>query len=149
MIRGVDSIGVGVGAVILNTRNEVLVTQRGPKARNERGFWEFPGGAVELGETLESALRREILEEFGVEIEIIQLLDIVDHILPDEKQHWVSPTYICRITRGIPTIMEPDKCSAIKWCSIAKIPDHLSIVSQENLIHLRAYLSNHNPDNLA
>ena len=91
MKRGIDYIGVGVGAIIVNRTGELFLAKRGPLAKNERGLWEFPGGSVEFGETLVGALKREIREEYGIEIDVRDLLDVVDHILPDERQHWVSP----------------------------------------------------------
>ncbi len=87
MKKGIDYIGVGVGAVILNAGGQVFLARRGKEARNESGKWEFPGGSVEFGETVEHALTREIMEEFGFEIEVEKLLDVVDHIIPDERQH--------------------------------------------------------------
>ena len=82
MKRGVDYIGVGVGAVIVDADGRLFLARRGPKAKNERGLWEFPGGGVEFGETLADALRREIREEYGIEISVVCLLDVADHILP-------------------------------------------------------------------
>jgi mutator protein MutT len=87
MKRGIDYIGVGVGAVIVNEGGELFFSQRGPQAKNERGLWEFPGGSVEYGETLASALQREMVEEYGIEIAVGELLDVVDHILREEGQH--------------------------------------------------------------
>lgn len=147
MIRGIDYIGVGVGAIIVGEDGKLFLAQRGVKARNERGLWEFPGGAVEFGETLRSALRREIWEEFHIEIEIGELLDVVDHILPDEGQHWVSPTYICKIICGEPVIVEPEKCSQIGWFSLNEIPDRLTLITRNNLEHYRELLNlnNHHP----
>jgi mutator protein MutT len=133
--RGVDYIGVGVGAIIVDQQGRLFLARRGPKAKNERGLWEFPGGSVELGERLVDALRREIREEYGVEIEVGEQLDVVDHILPDEGQHWVSPTFICRIESGEPVIREPDKCSEIGWFSLGQVPPDLTVISRENLEH--------------
>src|SRR5512136_2015488 len=107
MKRGVDYIGVGVGAILVDGVGRLFLSRRGPRAKNERGLWEFPGGSVEFGETLAHALAREMREEYGVEIEVGRLLDVVDHILPAEGQHWVSPTFICRIVAGEPAILEP------------------------------------------
>ena len=115
MKRGLDYIGVGVGAIIVNDAGQVFLARRGPQAKNERGLWEFPGGSVEFGEKMADALRREMSEEYGIEIVVGELLDVVDHILPDEGQHWVSPTFICHIQSGIPVIQEPGKCSQIGW----------------------------------
>ncbi len=131
--RGIDYIGVGVGAVILNQRNEVFLARRGEKARNERGLWECPGGSVEFGETLAAALRREMREEYGIEIEVCELLDVVDHILPDEGQHWVSPSFVCRITAGEPSILEPEKCSQIGWFALDALPSETTLASKNSL----------------
>jgi len=133
MIRGIDYIGVGVGALIVDDQGRLFLARRGPKAKNERGLWEFPGGAVERGERLADALRREIREEYGVEIAVGDLLDVVDHILPEEGQHWVSPAYLCRIVSGTPTILEPDKCAEIAWFAPADVPRDLTVISRENL----------------
>jgi 8-oxo-dGTP diphosphatase len=88
MKRGVDYIGVGVGAIIVNDAGQVFLARRGPLAKNERGLWEFPGGGVEFGEKLADALQREMREEYGIGIVVGELLDVVDHILPEEGQHW-------------------------------------------------------------
>ncbi|MDX9865144.1 MAG: NUDIX domain-containing protein [Anaerolineaceae bacterium] len=140
MKRGIDYIGVGVGALLVNEAGEVFLAQRGPLAKNERGLWEFPGGSVEFGETLTEALQREMMEEFGIQIEAGELLDVADHILTEEGQHWVSPTYLCRIVAGEPLIMEPGKCSAIGWFDPNDVPDPLSQISRVNLAHYRERL---------
>jgi mutator protein MutT len=84
MKRGIDYIGVGVGAVIVDDAGWLFLACRGPLAKSERGLWEFPGGAVEFGERLADALRREIHEEYGIEIAVGELLDVADHILTAE-----------------------------------------------------------------
>jgi 8-oxo-dGTP diphosphatase len=142
MKRGVDFIGVGAGALILDAQGRLFLAQRGPQAKNERGLWEFPGGAVEFGERLADALRREMREEFGIEIEVLELLDVVDHLLPEEGQHWVSPSFLCRITAGEPLIREPGKCSAIGWFAPGDVPEELSVVSRENLEHYLRKIEN-------
>jgi mutator protein MutT len=141
MKRGVDTIGVGVGAVIVDARGRLFLARRGPEAKNERGLWEFPGGSVEFGETLAQALQREMREEYGVEIAVGDLLDVVDHILPDEGQHWVSPTYVCTIVSGRPTICEAGKCTEIGWFAPHAVPDALTQITRVNLAHYRERLA--------
>ena len=135
MKRGIDYIGVGVGAIITDSQGRLFLARRSIKAKNERGLWEFPGGSVELGETMAAALRREMREEFGIEITVGELLDVVDHILKQEGQHWVSPTYLCTITSGEPHIMEPEKCAEIGWFHPDAVPKELTQISRENLAH--------------
>ena len=138
MIRGINYIGVGVGALISSEDGRLFLSQRGPLANNERGLWEFPGGAVEFGERLADALCREMREEYCIEIEVGELLDVVDHILPDEGQHWVSPSFLCRIVSGEPVIREPGKCSAVGWFLPQDIPANLTRITRENLAHYLA-----------
>ncbi len=141
MRRGVDYIGVGVGAIIFDAESRVFLAKRGSLARNERHRWEFPGGSVEFGETLEHALVRELAEEHGCEIEVRELLGVVDHIIPDEGQHWVSPMFICRVKSGTPHIREPLKCEEIGWFSLDEIPEAtLTIASRKGLESLKKKL---------
>jgi mutator protein MutT len=145
MKPGIDYIGVGAGAIIVNEKGQVFMDCRGPESRNEKGLWEFPGGAVEYGEKIADALRREIREEFGIEIAVGELLDVIDHILPDEHQHWVSPTFICSIISGQPEIKEPTKCSEIGWFDPFKKLEHLTWITRESLTHYQQYLLKNNP----
>jgi 8-oxo-dGTP diphosphatase len=137
MQRGIDYIGVGVGAIIVNEDGRLFLARRGPAAKNERGLWEFPGGSVEFGETLAQALAREMREEYGIEVDVGPLLDVVDHILPEESQHWVSPTFICTIRAGKPRIREPAKCAEIGWFGLDAMPDDLTRITRLNLHHYR------------
>ncbi len=141
MKPGKDFIGVGVGAVVVNDAGAVFLSQRGPKAGNERGTWEFPGGSVEFGETMADTIAREFVEEYGMVIEVGDLLTVFDHILPQEGQHWVSPTFLARHVSGEPQICEPEKCSAIGWFALDALPSPLSVITQHDIAMYRAYLA--------
>ena len=58
MKRGVENIGVGVGALIVDREGQLFLSHRGPQGKNERWLFESPGGSVELGETLIATLQR-------------------------------------------------------------------------------------------
>ena len=85
---------VGVGGVIFEGTS-VLLARRGQEPA--KGAWSLPGGAVELGEKLIDALRREIREEIGIEIEVGGLIRVLDRILCDEgkriRYHYVLVDY--------------------------------------------------------
>ncbi len=132
MKKGIDYIGVGVGAIIFNDNGEVFLAKRGLKARNEPGKWDFPGGAVKFGETVENAIKREIKEEFDMNIEIIDLLEVNNHIIPEEEQHWVSPAFIAKLVSGEAKNIEKYKNEEIGWFSLDKIPRPLTITSEQN-----------------
>lgn len=133
MKKGIDYIGVGVGALLIDERGRIFLAKRGREARNESGKWEFPGGGVEFGDTLEETLVREMMEEYGLSIQVGKLLDVCDHIIPEEHQHWVSPSFICTVIAGTPTIREPHKCEQIGWFTVDEIKRmDLSLVSRFN-----------------
>ncbi len=128
MIVGRDYIGVGCGAFILNDAKELLLQQRNKAP--EKGFWSIPGGKLEMFETFEEAVKREVREETDVEIEIIALLGICDHIIENEKLHWVAPSYLCKITKGEPSIMEPTKHIDMQWFSLDNLPENITITAK-------------------
>ncbi len=129
MKQGKDFIGVGCGAFIVNEQNELLLQLRNKKP--EKGCWCIPGGRLEMFETFEEAVKRETKEETGVDIEIVRLLGICNHIIKNEKSHWVSPSYLCRIVNGQPKIMEPTKHLDMKWFAIDKLPENITITTKE------------------
>lgn len=126
---GKDYIGVGCGAFILNNNEEVLLQKRNKSP--EKGYWSIPGGKVEMFETFHQAIKREVKEETDVEIEIIELLGICDHIVQNEKVHWISPPFLCRIKKGEPKIMEPQKHTDMKWFSLKQLPADITITTKK------------------
>ncbi len=87
---------VGVGAVIMQDGKVVLIKRRYEPLK---GQWSLPGGGVEVGETLEAAVAREMLEETGLEVEVGPVIEVFDRIMRDEDQrvryHYVLVDYLC------------------------------------------------------
>ncbi len=137
---GKDYIGVGVGAFILNENNELLLQKRAVPA--EKDCWCIPGGRLEMFETLENAVIRETKEETDLDIEVIRMMGVCDHIIKEENAHWVATSYLCKIKSGEPKIMEPDKASDMKWFSIDKLPDKLTITTQKALADYKKTIGN-------
>ena len=129
MKPGKDFIGLGIGAFIFNDRNEFLMVLRGENCKNEAGMWMLPGGAVDFNERLQDTVKREIKEELGIDVEVDELVGVINHILPEEKQHWVSNIFKCKIVSGEPRIQEPHKHAGMKWFSLDSLPENLSIAS--------------------
>jgi len=98
-----------VAAIIENENNEILCALRGPEMTLPN-YWEFPGGKIEEGESKEEALKREIDEELGCEIEVLKHID--DTTYEYEKVIVRLETYMSIITNGTPKASEH---AEIKW----------------------------------
>lgn len=133
-------IHVGCGAHILNEKNQILLMKRSKNCKNQVGCWTVPGGKVEYFETVEDAIKREVKEELGVDIEVIQLLSVTDDILPQENQHWVSPQFLCKIKSGVITNKEPHKCDDIQWFDIHEIPEKITLTTKDGTHKLKERL---------
>ena len=94
-----------VGIACFNADGEVLLIQRGTPPR--LGEWSIPGGKLEWGETLKAAALRELVEETGVEAQIVGLIDVVDGIFTSRStggttRHFVLIDYLARHVSGDP-----------------------------------------------
>ena len=92
---------VGVGAII-SQDNQVVMVRRGKEP--SKGDWSIPGGLVDLGETLRDAVIREALEETGLEVEPIELVEVVERVFRDDlgrvKYHYILADFLCHVKNG-------------------------------------------------
>lgn len=103
--RPVTEVAAGI---LLDSDGRYLLGQR-PEGKAYAGFWEVPGGKIEIGETVFTALKRELLEELGIEIESSQELMVLEHDYPHAyvRLH-VS---VIRVWRGTPRGCEGQQLS--------------------------------------
>jgi len=92
---------IGVGGIIFR-EDQVLLIKRGREP--SLGQWSIPGGAVFVGETLEEAVRREVLEETHLEVQVLTLLKVLERIFrdPDGRvaYHYVLVDFLCHYQAG-------------------------------------------------
>lgn len=99
---------IEVVAAIIYDGDKVFATQRG--YGDWKDWWEFPGGKMEVGETPEEALNREIREELAAEIAVGNLLTTVEYDYP--KFHLTMHCYMCKVESGSLTLLEHE---AARW----------------------------------
>lgn len=92
---------IGVGAVVLVDARIVLIRRGAPPRYGE---WSLPGGVLEVGETLEQGIAREVREETGYAVEVGPIIEVFDRITYDEarkvRYHFVLVDYLCRPVGG-------------------------------------------------
>lgn len=113
---------VAVGVIIREGERIVLI-QRDKEP--SKGLWTFPGGAVELGESLQDAARREALEETGLVVAVGEVATVIDHVVRDEtgqiRYHYVIIDYMARPMGG--TLRPGTDVSDARWFRLADLDD--------------------------
>jgi 8-oxo-dGTP diphosphatase len=115
---------VGVGAVVING-TKVLLVRRGNEPL--KGEWSLPGGALEVGETLQQGVVREVFEETGVTVAPAGVIEILDRIVKDEESgriryHYVLIDFVCRVTGGSPRV--GSDADEVRWVDRAALDEY-------------------------
>ena len=100
-----------VAVALVDVDGRVLISKR-PKGKPMAGLWEFPGGKIEIGESPEKALIREIKEELNLDVSDRCLAPFTFASHKYEKFHLLMPLYVCRVWEGNVEAMEKQ---ALKW----------------------------------
>lgn len=92
---------VGVGGVIIAEGRTLLIRRGGAPLQ---GQWSIPGGMLELGESIVEGVRRELAEETGLEVRVLDLIEVFERIIPGEggrtRYHFVILDYLCEVVSG-------------------------------------------------
>ncbi len=115
---------VGIGVVVLGPRGVLMIKRAEPP---RKGQWSLPGGAQELGETVFEAARREVMEETGLTIVILGLVDVVDSIRRDDagkvQYHYTLVEVLARIPPRSETEPSPGSdADEAAWMPLEDIP---------------------------
>jgi 8-oxo-dGTP diphosphatase len=115
---------LGVGAVIWNDKDEVVLIRRGKEPRRDQ--WSIPGGHLEWGESLHDAILREVREETGLIVEIAGLVDTVDLIVQDGSgevtRHYVLIDFATRAVAG--ELRAGSDAAEARWVAFSALSDY-------------------------
>ena len=94
---------MGVGGVVVSQGRVLLIKRGYPPLK---GQWSIPGGTLEVGETLTEGVRRELAEEAGLEVRVVELIEVFERIFHDDagkiQYHFVILDYLCEMVSGEP-----------------------------------------------
>lgn len=116
---------VGIGVMIQNKEGEILLGLR--KGSHGAGEWSFPGGHLEMGETVFETAKRETKEETGLDINKFELISVADEMryLESDGKHYLNVGVKGLYEGGEPIVMETDKCEQWKWFNIDDLPTNI------------------------
>ena len=121
MIKGKDYIGVGCWGIVTNQQNQILLIKK-----KVNDYWERPGGNVEVGETLEECIVREVKEEIGIKTKVINFVTFDQVFFGNDKKQWIAFCYHLKYISGKIKNIEPEKHDDVKWFSFSDLPKNLS-----------------------
>jgi 8-oxo-dGTP diphosphatase len=103
-----------VVAAIVDDAERVLLTRRAVKPFE--GLWVMPGGKIDLGEPILSALHREVREEIGIDVVVGGLIEVFEHLAPGpENDHFVILYYRCRPATRAEVVPNPAEVAEARW----------------------------------
>ena len=131
---------VGVGVIVFRDQ-EVLLVKRNKDPN--KGHWSIPGGRQMLGETLAEAAQRELLEETGVKVDQLLLVDVVDAIIPDVegkiKYHYTLVDYMGQWLSG--ESRPGDDAQEVRWVLLNEISAYSLLEKTMNIIQKAAAIN--------
>lgn len=132
-----------VGVAIIVVKNfKVLLGKR--LGSHGSGTWQFPGGHLEFGETIEDCAKRELFEETGLSIRNMRFGPYTNDIFKGEQKHYITLFVIGEYDYGVLSLNEPNKCERWEWFSWSHLPEPKFLPIQ-NLIkqhfNLKSWLS--------
>ncbi len=121
-MKNTGMIKPSVGAIVFKGP-DVLLIKRGNAPL--KGRWSIPGGKIEFGETLEAALRREVREETGIEVELVGLINVFEALPQEDRDgHYLMVDYVARWASG--DVVAGDDADAAEFVSFSEALDRLS-----------------------
>lgn len=130
MIHAQQRPAVGVSAIVVRG-DRVLLGRR--LTSHGAGAWQFPGGHLEFGESIETCARREVEEETGLRLTTLMLGPYTNDIFQTEGRHYITLFVIASDAGGVAEVREPEKCAEWDWFRWDTLPRPL-FLPIENLL---------------
>jgi len=96
ILNRLKRLRVRVAGIIIEDGKILLIAHK----KKKDVYWLLPGGGVDFGESLEEALKRELMEELGVSVEVEDIFCVIDSIAPEDRRHIVNVCFKCCCAKG-------------------------------------------------
>lgn len=127
MRKGFDYVGVSVSYICHDGKGNYLMSKRSTNCRDEHGTWDFGGGGLDLGCSVENTLLKELKEEYcvtPVSYEFVGYYDLFRKI-EDKDTHWLALNFIVLVNPDEVKNGEPHKFDELKWFKLDNLPSPL------------------------
>ncbi len=139
---GIDYVGVTTAFLCHGGNGKFLMLRRGKNCRDEQGTWEFGGGRLEFGKTLEENVLQEVEEEYGCHGQIEEQLPAISLLRWHEnvKTHWATIPFVIKVNPQEVKMNEPHKFDEMGWYGLDELPQPLHSGVSIYLDKVRDYL---------
>jgi mutator protein MutT len=121
---------IDVAIAVVSRQDQVLICKR-TQAGHLGGFWEFPGGKVEAGDSIEQCVARDLQEELAIEADVLAAFRVIEHDYPDRLVR-LHP-FLCAHRRGEP---QPIGCEQARWVGFSELGSFTFPPANDELIGL-------------
>ncbi len=127
MQKGIDYVGVTVSYICHDGKGNYIMNKRSKNCRDEHGTWDFGGGGLDFGDTVEETLKKELREEYCVENISYEFLGYYDLFreLNGKKTHWLALNFLVLVDPKEVKNGEPHKFDDLQWFKIDNLPTPL------------------------
>jgi 8-oxo-dGTP diphosphatase len=120
-------------AVFIIKNNKVILEKRKASKKLTEDTYSLPGGHLEQFETLETAVKRETLEETGLKIKNLKYIDFTSDMYKKANHHYITFFFTAEYLSGTPIVTEPRKCKSLDWFSLKEFPKKVYLPLQHFL----------------
>jgi ADP-ribose pyrophosphatase YjhB (NUDIX family) len=143
MQKGVDFVGVSVVYFCHDGKGNFVMGKRSKNARDEHGRWDIGGGGVEVEDSVEATLKKEIMEEYCTEVLQAEFLGFRDVFREHEgkKTHWITLDFKVLINPKVVKNGEPHKMDEVKFFTKETMPE-IALCHSQLGVFLEKYKNN-------
>lgn len=126
--KGVSFVGVTTPFICYDNQGRVFMAKRSQNARDEHGTWDGGAGGLKFGQSIETSMRRELMEEYGAEalrVDFLGYFDAFRTLSDGTPTHWLAMVHAVKVDPKAVKIMEPDMFDDAGWFTLETLPSPL------------------------